>query len=324
MVMLLAEIEGLESVLKYKPALEKEYQFWMKGTGDLSENIKASKRTVRMTNGTILNRYWDDIAEPRPESYKEDYELAEGLPEDDKRVLYRNLKAGAESGWDFSSRWFEDHDKIASIMTTELVPIDLNCLIYHLEYTIGQMYEVENNKDMAMTYFQKAEKRQTAINDLLWNEEFQYYADYDLKNSQKSDFLTAATATPLFFKVASKEQAAKIAEVIEERLLQPGGLATTLSETGQQWDFPNGWAPLQWIAIKGLINYGHDDLAKKIASRWLQLNRNVFAETGKMMEKYNVADLSVKAGGGEYALQDGFGWTNGVALSIIAEFEDNE
>ena len=93
---------------------------------------------------------------------------------------------------------------------------------------------------------------------------------------------------------------------------------TTLETTGQQWDAPNGWAPLQWVTITGLKNYGHDDLAAEIADRWVKLNSDVFKRTGKLMEKYNVVDTQLEAGGGEYPGQDGFGWTNGVLLALKA------
>ena len=95
-----------------------------------------------------------------------------------------------------------------------------------------------------------------------------------------------------------------------------GGVLTTNTETSQQWDAPNGWAPLQWITYKGLVNYQQDVLAEEIRQRWLKLNEKTYHETGKMMEKYNVSDIHLKAGGGEYPNQDGFGWTNGVYLAL--------
>ena len=101
-----------------------------------------------------------------------------------------------------------------------------------------------------------------------------------------------------------------------ESFLKEGGLVTTLEHTGQQWDAPNGWAPLQWLAVNGLLNYGYGQEAKEIMRGWLALNEQVYANTGKMMEKYNVEDLSLPSGGGEYPTQDGFGWTNGVALGF--------
>jgi alpha,alpha-trehalase len=125
----------------------------------------------------------------------------------------------------------------------------------------------------------------------------------------------------LFFKIADSTQAAKVAWLLERKFLKEGGLVTTLTATGEQWDYPNGWAPLQWMAFKGLKNYGYHELADKIARRWLRLNQQVYHKTGKMMEKYNVTDTTLLSGGGEYPTQDGFGWTNGVYLKLLGEMK---
>jgi alpha,alpha-trehalase len=98
--------------------------------------------------------------------------------------------------------------------------------------------------------------------------------------------------------------------------LKEGGLLTTPNTTGQQWDAPNGWAPLQWIGYKAALNYGALKLAGNIAGNWMATVERVFKTTGKMMEKYNVVDRSLAAGGGEYPNQNGFGWTNGVYLKM--------
>jgi alpha,alpha-trehalase len=101
-------------------------------------------------------------------------------------------------------------------------------------------------------------------------------------------------------------------------------LVTTTETTDQQWDAPNGWAPLQWMAVQGLANYGYVDLAINVAKRWMELNRKVYENTGKMMEKYNVVDTNLIAGGGEYPAQDGFGWTNGVYLALDKWLADSK
>jgi alpha,alpha-trehalase len=92
-----------------------------------------------------------------------------------------------------------------------------------------------------------------------------------------------------------------------------------LIASGQQWDAPNGWPPLEWLAIEGVRRAGRADLADLARERWLALNRRTYRATGKMTEKYDVADLNGRAGGGEYPTQDGFGWSNGVALALAAE-----
>jgi alpha,alpha-trehalase len=96
---------------------------------------------------------------------------------------------------------------------------------------------------------------------------------------------------------------------------------TTLIASGQQWDAPNGWPPLQWLTMEGVRRYGRGELADSARARWLALNRRTYETTGKMTEKYDVADLSRPAGGGEYPNQDGFGWTNGVGLALSAQIQ---
>ena len=143
--------------------------------------------------------------------------------------------------------------------------------------------------------------------------------DYDFKKEASTPVLSLAGLFPLFFEMAEKGQAASVAEIVASDFLKPGGVVSTLNETGQQWDAPNGWAPLQWVTIQGLRNYGHAELAGTIKDRWVALNIKVYKNTGKMVEKYNVQDLSLEAGGGEYPVQDGFGWTNGVLLRLLQE-----
>jgi alpha,alpha-trehalase len=108
-----------------------------------------------------------------------------------------------------------------------------------------------------------------------------------------------------------------VAAATRHYLLAAGGLSTTTLRTGQQWDLPNGWAPLQWIAVAGLRNYGERALARTIACRWMVTVNTVYNQSGKLVEKYDVTTSVRGGGGGEYALQDGFGWTNGVMRQLI-------
>jgi alpha,alpha-trehalase len=273
-----------------------------------------------MPEGEILNRYWDENDTPRPESYREDIELSHQSKQE-PTALFRNLRAGAESGWDFSCRWFKDLHSFASIHTIDIVPVDLNCLLLHLEQTIAEAYQLKKDTKNAMHYESLAGKRKFAIQQYCWDGDKGFYFDYDILAGRQKEQGTIAAAFPLFVGIATGEQATLVASVINEKFLKPGGVVATLETTGQQWDSPNGWAPLQWTTIAGLENYGHSELAKSIAKRWIQLNKNVFKRTGKLMEKYNVIDMHLEAGGGEYAGQDGFGWTNGVLLALIKKYE---
>jgi alpha,alpha-trehalase len=319
MVRLLSEEKGKDILIKYLPQLEKEYNFWMKDAEKLDERFIALHHSVKLKGGEILNRYWDENNTPRPESYREDTELSHqsGQPPE---ILFRHLRAGAESGWDYSSRWFKDGKTFATIHTSEIIPVDLNCLLYHLEQTIALAYHYSHKTKIAAHYKLLAEKRKAAIQHYCWNEKEGYYFDYDFITGNQKHTLTLSGVTPLFFKLATAEQASRVAVLIKEIFLQPGGVVTTLETTGQQWDAPNGWAPLQWLTIIGLENYGFSELANSIAQSWIQLNSTVFKRTGKLMEKYNVIDTHLEAGGGEYDGQDGFGWTNGVLLALIAKY----
>ncbi|UII25259.1 alpha,alpha-trehalase TreF [Fulvivirga maritima] len=299
----------------YLPYLIKEYDFWMSGSNELSHANKATKRVVMLDDSTILNRYWDNYATPRPESYKEDYELVNENHLDSARA-YRHLRAGAESGWDYSSRWLADGQHLSTIHTTDIIPVDLNALLYHLEITIAKAYDQIGKVDEAKTFQKKAAARKMAINKYLWREQAGFYMDFDYIIGKSTKVESMAAAYPLFFQLASETQAQLVADKLLSDFLKPGGFVTTLNNTGQQWDAPNGWAPLQWIAVKGLFNYEFEEAAINAAEKWLARNRQVYKTTGKMMEKYNVVDTTLQAGGGEYPLQDGFGWTNGVVLAL--------
>lgn len=319
MVKLLAGIKGNEVLVHYLPQLEKEYLFWMKGKEQLHKRNIAVNHTVLMSNGTVLNRYWDEFDTPRPESYREDVELAHLHLQPE--LLYRHLRAGAASGWDYSCRWFKDVNDFKTIHTTDIIPVDLNCLLYNLEKTIAEVYHINKNTSKAGEYELKAKQRKQAIHQYCWNEQLQFFTDYDFMVDEQKKVKTLAASTALFFNIATQVQADAVAASLEKEFLKDGGLICTTHTTGQQWDAPNGWAPLQWMSIVGLENYGHHQLASTIAKRWIQLNKDVFARTGKLMEKYNVVDTHLEAGGGEYTGQDGFGWTNGVLLVLLKSTE---
>lgn len=319
MVKMMADIKGEEILPLYLSSLEMEYKFWMKGADELNQHQPAIHHVMLMKDGAVLNRYWDAFATARPESYREDAELVHQSTQEPE-IIYRHLRAGAESGWDYSCRWFKEGHSFASIHTTEIVPVDLNCLLCHLEQTIADALNVKGDLLKAEKYHLLAEQRKKAIHTYCWNETLSFFTDYDCAAHEPKNIKTLAGVTPLFFGIATAQQADSIAAILEAEFLKDGGLTTTLETTGQQWDAPNGWAPLQWMSIVGLENYGHHSLAATIAQRWIQLNTDVYKRTGKLMEKYNVVDTHLEAGGGEYAGQDGFGWTNGVLLALMKKY----
>jgi alpha,alpha-trehalase len=302
--------------VKYLSALRKEYDFWQFGA---SEIAGANLRTVKLEGGEMLNRYFDESPTPRPESYSEDVHSAKKSGRSSEE-FYTNIRAACESGWDFSTRWFADHLNLTTIETINIIPVDLNCLMYKLEKILAKAYSLDGNAGQSKDFSAKAEKRFAAILKYCWNEKESFFTDYNWKKKTMINQVCAAGLTPLFVAEEGNQfissKADQIVNTVSKNLLQPGGLVTTTVPSGQQWDWPNGWAPLQWIAVRGLGKLGKEKVAKTIAQNWVSLNEKVFAATGKMMEKYDVVDTTKLAGGGEYESQEGFGWTNGVYLAL--------
>jgi alpha,alpha-trehalase len=322
MVGLYATATDTSRALEYLPTLEAEHAFWMAGAETVAPG-SASRRVVRLRDGSLLNRYWDDRPEPRPESYREDYELGQRVPAEKREQLFRDIRAAAESGWDFSSRWMRDPSDLRTLETTELVPIDLNSLLYHAERTIAALRlkrGAAGDAEVAARFNAQAEGRRRALLAAAYDPSTGFFYDVRWRTGERvTDRPTMAAATPLYFGLATPEQGRAVADRLGREFLSPGGFVTTLIKSGQQWDAPNGWPPLQWLGVQAAHAYGRDDIANDARSRWLALNRRTYRVTGKMTEKYDVLDMSKRAGGGEYPAQDGFGWTNGVARAMAAQ-----
>jgi alpha,alpha-trehalase len=316
MVGLLSSADPASAFAQYLPELRREYAFWMQGADRLRRGT-AHRRVVAMPDGSILNRYWDDRDTPRDESYREDIELARVSGRAAPRV-FRDIRAAAESGWDFGSRWFADPQARATIDTTDIVPIDLNSLLFGLENAIRAACERQADHSCAADFAHRAAARRAAIDRYLWDGSAGAYLDYRWTQRAPISRLSAAMLYPLFVGLASDSQASAVADTTRRKLLAPGGIVTTPLDTGQQWDAPNGWAPIQWIAIAGLRQYQHNSLAAAIACRWMANVNNLYAQSGRLVEKYDVISVGRSGRGGEYPTQDGFGWTNGVMRKLIA------
>ncbi len=335
MVELLANIKGKNIYKKYLPTLQKEYDFWMNGVATLKKG-DAKQRVVKLDDGTVLNRYCDDLYIPRQEGYKEDVKTAEeavlqktmtirfasekAMNEfviKEKKRVYNDLRSAAESGWDFSSRWFTDASKISTIHTTDFAPIDLNSLLYKLETIL-----LSNAGKVNKTIYNK---RGVALKTIFWNKDQNFFCDYDFVQKQASNAVTAAGYFPLSLIDFTETEMAffknKIELTTNTYLLKAGGIVSSKNTVQQQWDAPNGWAPLQWMAIEGLEKFGFATIAKDVAKRWTSLNKKVYAATGKLTEKYNVVDMTLETGGGEYPNLDGFGWTNGVYIALVKKYK---
>lgn len=322
------------------PTLLQEHRFWNSG---------IHKVIVRDAHGAehSLSRYYARWDAPRPESATTDMETAAGLTESEKKLLYREIATAAESGWDFSSRWMRDRKNLTTLHTTSIIPVDLNVFLLQMELNIEFFAKTLGESSIAKTFIKASNARHIAIDTILWNDEMGQWLDYwldplkcehiqvndqqeeeiylwDASNQNKNIF--SSNFFPLWVE-AFHSDATRVEKVIHKfrssGLLQPAGISTSLLNTGQQWDFPNGWAPSQHIICEGIAKHESREgklLAEDIARRWLRTNYETFKITGQMHEKYDVEACGKIGGGGEYTTQTGFGWSNGVVLALLEEF----
>uniref|UniRef100_A0A8C2YUX2 Trehalase n=1 Tax=Chinchilla lanigera TaxID=34839 RepID=A0A8C2YUX2_CHILA len=290
-------------------------------------------RTVSVNLGGesyILNRYYVPYGGPRPESYSKDEELANTLPEGQREALWAELKAGAESGWDFSSRWLvgsPNLDLLSSIHTSKQVPVDLNAFLCQAEELMSSFYARLGDNVQAARYKSLRDQRLAAMQAVLWDEQKGAWFDYNLENGKKNFEFYPSNLSPLWAGCFSDPGVVdKALKYLQDSqiLTYQYGIPSSVRNTGQQWDFPNGWAPLQDLVIRGLAK-SHSpqtqEVAFQLAQNWIRTNFDVYSQKLAMYEKYDISN-GQPGGGGEYEVQEGFGWTNGVALILMDHYGD--
>jgi len=250
MVGLVSPKDPGQAFAAYLPQLRREYAFWMEGAQGLRAGT-SHRHVVALPDGSVLNRFWDDSDTPRDESYREDTELAR-TSRRPARPLFRDIRAAAESGWDFGSRWFAGRAHARDHGYHRIVPVDLNSLLFGLENAIRSGCERRGDEACALEFEPPSRRAAPFHRPLSLGCPQGAYLDYRWTKKTRMPRVSAATLYPLFVSLASKLQAAAVATITAGELLKAGGIVTTSLETGQQWDSPNGWAPLQWIAVSGL------------------------------------------------------------------------
>uniref|UniRef100_A0A3P9PQ13 Trehalase n=1 Tax=Poecilia reticulata TaxID=8081 RepID=A0A3P9PQ13_POERE len=299
------------------PTLETEYRFWMQ-----NRSI-----TVTATGSEhVLNRFNVEADLPRPESYTDDLELVDGLSDELRQQLYMDLKAGAESGWDFTSRWFinasgQNDGTLRDTRTSQILPVDLNALLCRNERLLASFHRLLGNNESAALYERAAARRMQAMEALLWDAERGAWFDYNLLTNSRHFAFYASNLAPVWAQCFSQPD-------LGEKALQylkasgaldfPNGVPTSLRDSGQQWDYPNAWPPLQHMLIEGLSKLSSEEgkkLAFDLAQRWIKTNWLAYQEY-----EYDVNGDGKPGGGGEYEVQLGFGWTNGVALQLLDQY----
>jgi alpha,alpha-trehalase len=233
-----------------------------------------------------------------------------------------NDLAEAESGWDMTPRYGRK--------CLNYLPIDLNALLYKYEMDIAKYYRIQGNKREAAKWEIAAEHRKETVNKLMWDRTRGFFYDYNFVKKKRGNISSLAGFYPMWAGMVSDEQAAHMVKALK-RFEQRGGLTTTDSQPlnqfvpgmlPTQWAYPNGWAPLHYMVIKGLQRYGYHDDARRIALKWIKANLQWFQHYGVFLEKYNVVSPEKPPVKGVYPSQTGFGWTNGVFERLCQEFID--
>ncbi|XP_022159968.1 trehalase-like [Myzus persicae] len=312
-------------------SLENEYLFWLNNRMVIFE--KDGKQYK-------MARYSSRSSGPRPESYRNDYKLAEKhYREEDKNELYMHIKSAAESGWDFSSRWFitangTNNGNLSDIQTANIVPVDLNSLLHVNALTLSTWFDQIGDKINAEKYKTIANEFLENIQEVMWKPNKGAWFDWDLINNKSREYFYASNIIPLWtesYNMPKEKVANSVLKYLSDQhiieldySIKYSGIPTSMYSSSQQWDFPNAWPPLQAFIIQGLDKTQQQNakqVAVRLAEVWLRTNYHGFTNNESMFEKYDALALGISGGGGEYAPQLGFGWTNGVVLEFLNQWD---
>ncbi len=284
----------------------------------LNEMIWLSYDILKRTDAQAADAF---LIRAMQASQREHETVWHGTQQPHKRLIHAGLSryydinvldmlASCESGWDHSTRcddrWLEH------------LPVDLNAMLYRRERDYERFALMQGDTAGVESWATRAAQRRETMIDLMWDGGQGFFFDYDIANQGCNPLPTLAGFFPLWAKLATPQQASGIVHDWLHRFEFPGGLVTSLdSKTGRQWAYPNGWAPLNWIVVEGLRNYGFDVEARRIMRKWCDNCAAVFEQTGTMWEKYNVVEIGGKEEGGLYGSVRGFGWSNGVFVDFV-------
>ncbi|ORX53048.1 trehalase [Hesseltinella vesiculosa] len=340
---------------KALPVLDKEYVFWLDNT---TVTIRKNGERYRLNHYNVHNE------SPRPESYVDDYNtVVNGTHFSllEQVSLFSDLATGAETGWDYSSRWskIKDYspDLLRTLDTRSIVPVELNALLWSMETTLADWHDTYGTEDRRKTkrqgeyYRKQASQRLHAMDVLLWDEAQASFFDFNLTSVEKNSEYTPANLFPFWLGAVpervlrSKPTLEKVFDLTYDTLAKyPGILTTSTHNTTQQWDFPNGWPPLQYVALQAMFNVDEwlgdtkfAPLAQVLAERnvattfcsWYSTGGSLpgvlnqlpnTTDSGHIFEKFDVLSLDSAGSGGEYTVQVGFGWTNGVIIWMFDMF----
>jgi alpha,alpha-trehalase len=239
-------------------------------------------------------------------------------------INYLHDLAEAESGWDMTPRF--------NRRALNYLPVDLNALLYKYEMDFARAARLFDDIREAAKWEQAAQRRKATMNELMWDRLRGMYYDYNYVKEKRGNISSLATYFPMWAGMVDEKQAASLVKALR-RFENKGGLATTDAlplnqyvpgSMPVQWAYPNGWAPLHYIVVEGLLRYGYHEDAKRIAMKWLKNNLDWFNEHHVFLEKYNVVSPEKPPQKGVYPSQTGFGWTNSVFERFCQQFVDRD
>lgn len=308
-------------------SMDKEFDYWMTNhTVDVEHDGHKYK----------MMRYNSMSQGPRPESYKEDVDVARHFEKyEDKEELYSELKAAAESGWDFSSRWFilngTNKGNLTNLKTRSIIPVDLNSVMCWNAQLMAEFHTSLDNHDKAQYYRDLHARFMDAIEQVLWHEDVGVWLDYSLESRRRRDYFYPTNVAPLWTKCYDQARkdyyVSRVINYLDKIKVDifEGGIPSTFEHSGEQWDYPNAWPPLQYIVVMGLADTGVPEAVRygtEIATKWVRSNFEVWKQKAAMLEKYDATIFGGYGGGGEYVLQTGFGWSNGVIMAMLNRWGD--
>jgi alpha,alpha-trehalase len=314
------------------PAIEAYYRYWTTGPHFVKE--------------TGLSRYYDSGVGPAPEVVADerdeqgkthydrvreyyrsneitDYDVSEYYDRENDRLtdlFYKGDRAMRESGFDPSNRFGQFNADILNYN-----PVCLNSLLYLMENETAEIQRLLGRHSMAGIWSRRARERRARVNRLMWDERDGLYYDYNFKTKSVRRYPFVTTFYPLWSGLASPAQAARIMGNLS-MFERPGGLRTSTTTSGSQWDAPFGWAPMQMIAVGGLRRYGYGAAADRISVNFLSLLLKEFIEHNVIVEKYDVerraSQIRTGLKFGYSSNEIGFGWTNAAFLELYANLPE--
>lgn len=234
-------------------------------------------------------------------------------------LFYKADRSMRESGFDPSNRFGP-----FNVGIVHYAPVGLNSFLYQYEQDVAALLRALDRSDAARRWTERARERKARMDSLMWDADAGIYRDYNFRTERQNDYRFATAMAPLWTGLASAQKAGATARRLWT-LEAPGGVLTSTTRTGNQWDAPFGWAPLQMMAVDGLRRYGYTRAADRLASKFVGLVSKEFQEHGIILEKYDLVQRESDVSAGiEYGYSEnviGFGWTNAVVLHLLSDMQ---